>query len=67
MHIVALTQIRLRISTGRAYYNRKISKGQTHNEAMRGHALPDPWVPWSRAAGFSGHEDLALVLEPQGR
>ena len=35
LHIVALTQVRMRRSTGRAYYDRKISEGKTHNEAMR--------------------------------
>ena len=35
LHIVALTQVRMRRSTGRAYYDRKISEGKAHNEAMR--------------------------------
>jgi transposase len=35
LHIVALTQIRMRGSTGRAYYDIKIAEGKTHNEAMR--------------------------------
>jgi transposase len=35
LHIAALTQVRMRASTGRAYYDRKISEGKTHNEAMR--------------------------------
>ena len=35
LHIVALTQVRMRASTGRGYYDRKISEGKTHNEAMR--------------------------------
>jgi transposase len=35
LHIAALTQVRMRRSTGRAYYDRKISEGKTHNEAMR--------------------------------
>ena len=35
LHIVALTQVRMRRSTGRAYYDRKIAAGKTHNEAMR--------------------------------
>jgi transposase len=35
LHIVALTQVRMRTSAGRRYYDRKISEGKTHNEAMR--------------------------------
>ncbi len=35
LHIAALTQVRMRGSTGRAYYDRKIAAGKTHNEAMR--------------------------------
>jgi hypothetical protein len=35
LHIAALTQVRMRRSTGRAYYDRKIAEGKTHNEAMR--------------------------------
>jgi transposase len=35
LHIVALTQVRMRGSTGRVYYNRKLTEGKTHNEAMR--------------------------------
>ena len=35
LHIVALTQVRMRGSTGRAYYDTKIAAGKTHNEAMR--------------------------------
>ena len=35
LHIVALTQVRMRGSIGRAYYDHKISEGKTHNEAMR--------------------------------
>ncbi len=34
-HMVALTQIRMPSSTGRAYYDTKIAGGKTHNEAMR--------------------------------
>ena len=33
--MVALTQIRMRGSVGRAYYDSKIADGKTHNEAMR--------------------------------
>jgi transposase len=35
LHIVALTQVRMRSSAGRAYYDTKIAAGKTHNEAMR--------------------------------
>jgi transposase len=35
LHIVALTQVRMRHSTGRAYYDTKTATGKTHNEAMR--------------------------------
>ena len=35
LHIVALTQVRMRASAGRAYYDTKIAAGKTHNEAMR--------------------------------
>ena len=35
LHIAALTQVRMRASAGRAYYDRKIAEGKTHNEAMR--------------------------------
>ena len=35
LHIIALTQVRMRGSTGRAYYDAKIAAGKTHNEAMR--------------------------------
>jgi transposase len=35
LHIVALTQVRMRASAGRTYYNTKIEAGKTRNEAMR--------------------------------
>jgi len=35
LHITALTQVRMRGSLGRAYYDRKIAEGKTRNEAMR--------------------------------
>lgn len=35
LHVVALTQVRMRASAGRAYYDRKTGEGKTHNEAMR--------------------------------
>ena len=35
LHIIALTQVRMRTSRGRVYYDTKIAAGKTHNEAMR--------------------------------
>jgi transposase len=35
LHVIALTQVRMRATAGRAYYDRKIGEGKTHNEAMR--------------------------------
>lgn len=35
IHMIALTQIRMRHSIGRAYYDKKIAEGKTHNRAMR--------------------------------
>jgi hypothetical protein len=35
LHIVALTQVRMRGSAGRTYYDTKIAAGKTHNDAMR--------------------------------
>lgn len=35
LHIIALTQIRMPHSVGRAYYDTKIAEGKTRNEAMR--------------------------------
>ena len=35
LHIVAVNQIRMPGSTGRAYYDTKIAAGKTHNEARR--------------------------------
>ncbi len=35
LHIAALTQVRMRGSVGRVYYDTKIAEGKTHNEAMR--------------------------------
>jgi len=33
--ILGSSRSRMRASTGRGYYDRKISEGKTHNEAMR--------------------------------
>ena len=35
IHMAAITQIRHKHSTGRAYYDRKIAEGKTHKEALR--------------------------------
>ena len=35
LHLVAVTQARMRNSAGRRYYDRKISEGKTHKTAMR--------------------------------
>jgi transposase len=35
LHLMALTQVRMRGSKGRAYYDIKTTAGKTHNEAMR--------------------------------
>jgi transposase len=35
LHIAALTQVRMRGTAGRTYYDKKIADGKTHNEAMR--------------------------------
>ncbi|HZB29300.1 MAG TPA: IS110 family transposase [Streptosporangiaceae bacterium] len=35
LHVIAITQVRMTRSTGRAYYDRKIAEGKTHSEALR--------------------------------
>jgi transposase len=35
LHVVAITQIRMTSSAGRAYYQRKTAEGKTHKEALR--------------------------------
>jgi transposase len=35
IHLIAVTQVRMRHSLGRRYYDTKIAEGKTHNEAMR--------------------------------
>jgi transposase len=35
LHLVAVTQVRMRGSAGRRYYDRKVDEGKSHNEAMR--------------------------------
>jgi transposase len=74
LHIAALTQVRMRRSTGRAYYDRKISEGKTHNEAMRclKRRLADH--VWRimiaderrKAAGPGGHSGATLTSSAAG-
>jgi transposase len=76
LHIVALTQVRMRRSAGRAYYDRKIAEGKTHNEAMRclKRRLADHvWRMMvaderrkARAAGPGGHSGAALTSSAAG-
>lgn len=35
IHLIAVTQVRMRNSVGRAYFDKKIMEGKTRNEAMR--------------------------------
>lgn len=35
IHLIAVTQVRMRNSRGRAYFDKKIAEGKTRNEAMR--------------------------------
>ncbi len=35
IHLIAVTQVRMRDSVGRRYYDTKISEGKSRNEAMR--------------------------------
>jgi hypothetical protein len=35
LHMAAITQVRYRHSEGRAHYDRKVSEGKTHKEALR--------------------------------
>lgn len=35
IHLIAVTQVRMRNSVGRAYFDKKIAEGKTRNEAMR--------------------------------
>ena len=74
LHIVALTQVRMRSSSGRAYYDTKIAAGKTHNEAMRclKRRLADHlWRlmihdQGSRAAGPGGHQGATLQSSAAG-
>ena len=66
LHIVALTQIRMRGSSGRGYYDTKIAAGKTANEAMRcliGEvSVMRPGIGLDR--GFSVVSGDGLVAEP---
>jgi transposase len=74
LHIAALTQVRMRDSLGRAYYDRKIAEGKTRNEAMRclKRRLADH--VWRimiaderrKAAGPGGHAGAALTSSAAG-
>jgi transposase len=76
LHIAALTQVRMRGSLGRAYYDRKIAEGKTRNEAMRclKRRLADH--VWRimladergtvRAAGPGGHSGATLTSSAAG-
>ena len=74
LHIVALTQVRMRNSSGRAYYDTKIAAGKTHHEAMRclKRRLADHlWRVMirdeaSQAAGPGGHQGATLQSSAAG-
>jgi transposase len=74
LHIVALTQVRMRHSSGRAYYDTKIAAGKTHHEAMRclKRRLADHlWRVMirdeaSQAAGPGGHQGATLQSSAAG-
>jgi transposase len=74
LHIVALTQVRMPCSSGRAYYDTKIAARKTHNEAMRclKRRLADHiWRVMIRderqqAAGPGGHQGATLQSSAAG-
>ena len=74
LHIAALTQVRMRGSTGRAYYDTKIAAGKNHNEAMRclKRRLADyVWRQMIRdehtpATGSGGHVGAAIISSAAG-
>jgi transposase len=73
LHIVALTQVRMRGSAGRAYYDIKIAAGKTHNEAMRclkrrlaDHVWRLMIRDESATAGPGGHSGAALQSSAAG-
>jgi hypothetical protein len=74
LHIIALTQVRMRRSTGRAYYDTKIASGKSHNEAMRclKRRLADHvWRLMvrderTRTAGPGGHSGASLQSSAAG-
>jgi transposase len=67
LHTIALTQVRMPNSRGRAYYDQKIAQGKTHAEAMRclRRRLTDyVWrsmITDERAAGPGGHSGATLI------
>jgi transposase len=67
LHTIALTQVRMPNSRGRAYYDHKIAQGKTHAEAMRclRRRLTDyVWrtmIADERAAGPGGHAGATLT------
>ena len=69
LHIVALTQVGMRGSSGRAYYDTKIAAGKTHNEAMRCLIGEVSRVRLGRmpGRGFSVVLGDGLVAEPMRR
>jgi len=74
LHIVALTQVRMSGSAGRAYYDTKIAARKTHNEAMRclKRRLADHmWRAMIRderqqSAGPGGHQGATLQSSAAG-
>lgn len=75
LHIAALTQVRMRGSAGRAYYDKKIAAGKTHNEAMRclkrrlaDHVWRTMLADERRAAGAGpgGHSGATLTSSAAG-
>jgi transposase len=74
LHIIALTQVRMHGSSGRAYYDTKIVAGKSHNEAMRclKRRLADHiWRLMIRdeqeqAAGPGGHSGATLQSSAAG-
>jgi transposase len=73
LHIAALTQVRMRSSAGHAYYDRKITEGKTHNEAMRclkrrlaDHVWRIMIADERRVAGPGGHSGATLTSSAAG-
>ena len=74
LHLVALTQVRMPGSAGRAYYDTKIAAGKTHNEAMRCLKRRLANHVWRRmirdehaqTAGLGGHSGTTLQSSAAG-